>query len=217
MRREWLTPCSRLSLQTPCPELVEGRGRNEPMVRQAYHEGLYVWQSRTLQQTDSFWIAASTSCALTPRRLCCFVMTSDNCHLSIFKNAMMMEGCMMTKKNYYYMEGCYEVVAGSAMQRRRHIPTILIFTSVCYTCIANIRRNIMLALRLPEDIEKRLAALAKKTGRTKSFYAREAIIEKLEDLEDYYLAKERLENDSGERISLEEVMVEFADDLEKND
>ncbi len=75
----------------------------------------------------------------------------------------------------------------------------------------------MLALRLPEDIEKRLAALAKKTGRTKSFYAREAIIEKIEELEDYYLAKERLENDSGERISLEEVMAEFANDLEKTD
>ena len=75
----------------------------------------------------------------------------------------------------------------------------------------------MLALRLPEDIEKRLAALAKKTGRTKSFYAREAIIEKMEELEDFYLAKERLEDDSGERVSLEDVMVEFAGDLEKTD
>jgi len=51
----------------------------------------------------------------------------------------------------------------------------------------------MLALRLPEDIEKRLAALAKKTGRTKSFYAREAILEHIEELEDYYLAEERLQ------------------------
>jgi len=34
----------------------------------------------------------------------------------------------------------------------------------------------MLALRLPPDIEKRLDALAKKTGRTKSYYAREAIL-----------------------------------------
>ena len=34
----------------------------------------------------------------------------------------------------------------------------------------------MLALRLPPEIEKRLATLAKKTGRTKSFYAREAIL-----------------------------------------
>ena len=30
----------------------------------------------------------------------------------------------------------------------------------------------MLALRLPEDIERRLEALAKRTGRSKSFYAR---------------------------------------------
>ena len=35
----------------------------------------------------------------------------------------------------------------------------------------------MLALRLPPDLERRLDALAKRTGRSKSFYAREAIIE----------------------------------------
>ncbi|RDJ93257.1 TraY domain-containing protein, partial [Lacticaseibacillus rhamnosus] len=34
----------------------------------------------------------------------------------------------------------------------------------------------MLAIRLPETIEKRLEKLAKKTGRTKTFYAREAIV-----------------------------------------
>ena len=39
----------------------------------------------------------------------------------------------------------------------------------------------MLALRLPEDIESRLDKLAKATGRTKSFYAREAILEHLAD------------------------------------
>jgi RHH-type rel operon transcriptional repressor/antitoxin RelB len=50
----------------------------------------------------------------------------------------------------------------------------------------------MLALRLPEDIESRLDKLAKATGRTKSFYAREAIIEHLADLEDLYLAEKRL-------------------------
>ena len=47
----------------------------------------------------------------------------------------------------------------------------------------------MLALRLPPAIEKRLDALAKKTGRTKSFYAREAILRHIEDIEDYYLAR----------------------------
>ena len=46
----------------------------------------------------------------------------------------------------------------------------------------------MLAIRLPADIEIRLENLAKLTGRTKTFYAREAIMEYLEDLEDLYLA-----------------------------
>jgi RHH-type rel operon transcriptional repressor/antitoxin RelB len=50
----------------------------------------------------------------------------------------------------------------------------------------------MLALRLPEEIELRLNKLAKKTGRTKSFYAREAIVEHLDDLEDLFLAEKRL-------------------------
>ncbi|MGJ8634638.1 MAG: type II toxin-antitoxin system RelB family antitoxin [Luteolibacter sp.] len=51
----------------------------------------------------------------------------------------------------------------------------------------------MLAIRLQPDLEQRLEALAKKTGRTKTFYAREAIEEHLEDLEDAYLALQRLE------------------------
>jgi RHH-type rel operon transcriptional repressor/antitoxin RelB len=52
----------------------------------------------------------------------------------------------------------------------------------------------MLAVRLPADIEKRLNALAKATGRTKTFYVREAILEHLDDLEDIYLAEKRLED-----------------------
>ena len=51
----------------------------------------------------------------------------------------------------------------------------------------------MLAIRLPEDIERRLEALAEATGRTKTFYAREAILEYLDDLEDVYLAGKRME------------------------
>ena len=49
----------------------------------------------------------------------------------------------------------------------------------------------MLALRLPADLETRLEALATKTGRTKSYYAREAIAEYIDDLEDLYLAQKR--------------------------
>jgi len=60
----------------------------------------------------------------------------------------------------------------------------------------------MLALRLPPAIEKRLGALAKKTGRTKSFYAREAILRQIEDIEDYYLARRRLAR-GGLRVTLE--------------
>lgn len=57
----------------------------------------------------------------------------------------------------------------------------------------------MLAIRLPSDVEARLDALAKATGRTKTFYAREAILEHLDDLEDLYLAEQRLiANQSGE-------------------
>lgn len=51
----------------------------------------------------------------------------------------------------------------------------------------------MLAIRLDPDIENRLERLAKRTGRTKTFYAREAILEHLDDLEDIYLASTRLE------------------------
>jgi RHH-type rel operon transcriptional repressor/antitoxin RelB len=50
----------------------------------------------------------------------------------------------------------------------------------------------MLAIRLPESIEKRLDKLARRTGRTKTYYVREAILEHLEDLEDLYLAERAL-------------------------
>jgi RHH-type rel operon transcriptional repressor/antitoxin RelB len=69
----------------------------------------------------------------------------------------------------------------------------------------------MLAIRLPEKIEKRLARLAKRTGRTKTYYAREAILKHLDDLEDVYLAEKRMEAiESGrvKTIPLEEIMRE---------
>ncbi|HEY1500512.1 MAG TPA: ribbon-helix-helix protein, CopG family [Acidobacteriaceae bacterium] len=48
----------------------------------------------------------------------------------------------------------------------------------------------MLGVRLEPELEKRLERLAKKTGRTKSFYAKEAIRQYVEDREDYLLAVE---------------------------
>ena len=65
----------------------------------------------------------------------------------------------------------------------------------------------MLAIRLPPDIESRLAALARKTGRSKTHYAREAILEHLQDLEDFYLAEARIKRYSEKKtIPLEEVL-----------
>jgi RHH-type rel operon transcriptional repressor/antitoxin RelB len=61
----------------------------------------------------------------------------------------------------------------------------------------------MLAIRLDPEIEKRLALLAKKTGRTKTFYARQAILEHLQDLEDIYLAAERLNSPAKTYSALE--------------
>ena len=50
----------------------------------------------------------------------------------------------------------------------------------------------MIAIRLDTRTEARLGRLAKRTGRTKTFFAREAIQEHLEDLEDAYLATRRI-------------------------
>jgi len=62
----------------------------------------------------------------------------------------------------------------------------------------------MLAVRLPETLEHELEELALKTGRTKSYYARLAIEEFLEDEADYRIALSRLENTKS-AISLEDL------------
>jgi RHH-type transcriptional regulator, rel operon repressor / antitoxin RelB len=61
----------------------------------------------------------------------------------------------------------------------------------------------------PADIEKRLDLLAKRTGRTRNFYVRQAILRHLEDLEDYYLARRRLSRNAA-RVTLEELEREVA-------
>ncbi|MEY4215087.1 MAG: type II toxin-antitoxin system RelB family antitoxin [Burkholderiaceae bacterium] len=62
----------------------------------------------------------------------------------------------------------------------------------------------MLAIRLPEDIESRLSALAAETGRTKTSLAREAILEYIDDLEDLYLAEARARR-NRKTIPLEQI------------
>lgn len=51
-----------------------------------------------------------------------------------------------------------------------------------------------LAVRLDDELYERLKAMADKTGRTATFYVREAIEEHLEDLEDTFLAEQALGN-----------------------
>ncbi len=62
----------------------------------------------------------------------------------------------------------------------------------------------MLGIRLKPELERRLERLARKTGRSKSYYAREAIRLYLEDREDYLLGLAVLERNEPS-ISLEEL------------
>jgi RHH-type rel operon transcriptional repressor/antitoxin RelB len=60
----------------------------------------------------------------------------------------------------------------------------------------------MLAVRLSKDLEKRITALSRRTGRTKTFYARQAIEEHLGDLEDLYITEARLADIDAGRVEL---------------
>ena len=62
----------------------------------------------------------------------------------------------------------------------------------------------MLGIRLEPSLERRLERLAKKTGRSKSYYAREAIRQYLEDREDYLLGLSVLERNEP-TISLKDL------------
>ena len=66
----------------------------------------------------------------------------------------------------------------------------------------------MLAIRLPTEIEARLDELAKRTGRSKTFHVREAILQHLDDLEDRYAAEQvvqRIRNGEELTSTLDEV------------
>ena len=66
----------------------------------------------------------------------------------------------------------------------------------------------MLGVRLEPELELRLERLAKKTGRTKSYYARLAIREFLDDREDYLLGIAALGRNQA-RVSLEDLEREL--------
>lgn len=61
----------------------------------------------------------------------------------------------------------------------------------------------MLAIRLSKEMETRMDRLAKRTGRTKTFYARQALEEHIGDLEDLYITEARLADiDAGRVVPL---------------
>ncbi|WP_254601807.1 type II toxin-antitoxin system RelB family antitoxin [Cupriavidus taiwanensis] len=64
----------------------------------------------------------------------------------------------------------------------------------------------LIVLRLPKQIEQRLKALARRTGRSETFYACQAIIRHLDDLEDLHLAHmvvRRLRNGEESTVTLD--------------
>ena len=68
------------------------------------------------------------------------------------------------------------------------------------------------SLRLPDDVSQRLQNLAQMTGRSKTYYMVEAIREHLDDLEDLYLAEQRLidiRSGKTQTVPLEEVMKRY--------
>ena len=68
------------------------------------------------------------------------------------------------------------------------------------------------SIRLPRKIEARLEKLSIQTGRSKSFYVKEALLDHLDDIEDVYLAEKRLEDIRAGRtqtIPLQEVMKRY--------
>jgi RHH-type rel operon transcriptional repressor/antitoxin RelB len=63
----------------------------------------------------------------------------------------------------------------------------------------------MLTVKLPVELEERLDAVARKVGRSKHDIALEAIVEEVADLEDGFIALERLKSGDAEFYTLEEV------------
>lgn len=65
-----------------------------------------------------------------------------------------------------------------------------------------------LSIRLDKALDSRLERLARLTGRTKSYYLRQAVVEQIDDLEDVYLARKvarRVAEGKEDTVTLEEL------------
>ena len=72
----------------------------------------------------------------------------------------------------------------------------------------------MSSVRLPERVEARLERLAKETGRTQNDYARAAILERIEDMEDMHPAErvlDRIRKGGEKLVSADEMRRELED------
>ena len=70
----------------------------------------------------------------------------------------------------------------------------------------------MLSIRIPKEIDSRLERLADEAGQTKSDYARKAILERIEKIEDLHSAEQvldRLRNGEERVVSSEEMWREL--------
>ncbi|CAN7471951.1 DUF6290 family protein [Mesorhizobium sp. LjRoot246] len=64
----------------------------------------------------------------------------------------------------------------------------------------------MITVKLPQKTEKLLSDMAKASGRTADQVAVDAILEAIEDWQDARVAEDRVKNDDGARIPLEEMI-----------
>ncbi len=71
----------------------------------------------------------------------------------------------------------------------------------------------MLTIQLPPDIQNRLTLLALRTGRPEVYYAREAILEHLDNIEDRFIAINRIDelDGSSKYKWLDEVSDQYLD------
>ena len=64
------------------------------------------------------------------------------------------------------------------------------------------------SIRLPDELEARLEKLTLKTGRTKTFYIKEALEEHIADLEDFYTSERRMRTyDPADNVPLDDMMT----------
>lgn len=64
------------------------------------------------------------------------------------------------------------------------------------------------SVRLPEDVARRLSDLAKSLERPKTYIVTKALLEYLEEYEDYLVAMHRL-NDKDDKVVSEKALVSF--------